>query len=675
MPKQRHKSGESTFSQDSISYYIPTPPDGGYGWIIVLASFLNHVIVDGICFTSSNFLSEFKEHFKSGEGTTTLASSLLCGGYLLAGPIASALTNKFGCRSVCVTGSIFTSASFLIASFSPNIQILILTYGLMGGIGFGLIYLPSVIAVSYYFDRKRALATGIAVCGAGVGTFIFAPLGNALIKHLGWKNALRVIAAIVLLGIFSGLLLRPLEPVKSKPRRKNVFDRLCERIRVSRRKEKPTEENDEKIAEKVQEAKLMREARLRVEDSEQEVSSLPSLIVNKEPPTTQSNGHVPTINVEAIEKEPKTVSFTKAAVANGVDEEKNELLLTKPQNGTKSLSENHLAVPKPKLRKPQGVHREDYARPMYRQDIFYSGSIMHIANFTSQPNMGSYVASITAIPAASESGKDSFFAKVTSRIPKPVFDVLKEMFNFKMLSNKRFAMVCLANVLGMIGLYVPFIYMKARCLPLGINDEKSSLLLSVIGITNTLGRVISGWLADLKSVDPLLLHNVAILVAGAVSIISTFFKTYALMTVFAAIFGLSVATWISLTSITLCELVGLEKLTNGFGILTMLRGIAIIGGVPLVGEIYEKFKLDVTVTYHIGGSSLIVAAFAVMLLFLPCFKRERSLPEMTEEEIEEIFVDLDPTQNECFMNNGKSIDEIVDTRPSNGVIVHVDEKA
>lgn len=28
MPKQRHKSGESTFSQDSISYYIPTPPDG-----------------------------------------------------------------------------------------------------------------------------------------------------------------------------------------------------------------------------------------------------------------------------------------------------------------------------------------------------------------------------------------------------------------------------------------------------------------------------------------------------------------------------------------------------------------------------------------------------------------------------------------------------------------------
>lgn len=52
----------------------------------------------------------------------------------------------------------------------------------------------------------------------------------------------------------------------------------------------------------------------------------------------------------------------------------------------------------------------------------------------------------------------------------------------------------------------------------------------------------SGWLADLKSVDPLLLHNIAILVAGVASIVSTFFMTYALMVVFAAIFGLSVGS-------------------------------------------------------------------------------------------------------------------------------------
>jgi len=43
------------------------------------------------------------------------------------------------------------------------------------------------------------------------------------------------------------------------------------------------------------------------------------------------------------------------------------------------------------------------------------------------------------------------------------------------------------------------------------------------------------------------------------------------------------ATWISLTSIVLCNLLGLEKLTNAFGLLTMTRGIAALIGSPLAG--------------------------------------------------------------------------------------------
>ena len=49
---------------------------------------------------------------------------------------------------------------------------------LLSGISFGLMYLPSIVIVGYYFDKKRAFATGIAVCGSGIGTFLFAPLGT-----------------------------------------------------------------------------------------------------------------------------------------------------------------------------------------------------------------------------------------------------------------------------------------------------------------------------------------------------------------------------------------------------------------------------------------------------------------------------------------------------------------
>lgn len=56
------------------------------------------------------------------------------------------------------------------------------------GLGFGMMYLPAVVGVGYYFEKKRALATGIAVCGTGIGTFALAPLAKFLLDILDWKN-------------------------------------------------------------------------------------------------------------------------------------------------------------------------------------------------------------------------------------------------------------------------------------------------------------------------------------------------------------------------------------------------------------------------------------------------------------------------------------------------------
>jgi MFS family permease len=75
---------------------------------------------------------------------------------------------------------------------------LMLTYGVLGGFGLGLIYLPAVVAVGYYFEKKRALATGISVCGSGVGTFIFAPFATYLLDKYGWRGANIIFAALCL---------------------------------------------------------------------------------------------------------------------------------------------------------------------------------------------------------------------------------------------------------------------------------------------------------------------------------------------------------------------------------------------------------------------------------------------------------------------------------------------
>lgn len=48
------------------------------------------------------------------------------------------------------------------------------------------------IIVGYYFEKWRPLATGIALCGSGVGTFTMAPLSKYLIQEYGWRKSLLV---------------------------------------------------------------------------------------------------------------------------------------------------------------------------------------------------------------------------------------------------------------------------------------------------------------------------------------------------------------------------------------------------------------------------------------------------------------------------------------------------
>lgn len=189
------------------------------------------MIVDGIAYTFGVFLMELVNYYDVPAGNMAWVGSLLSGMYLSAGPIVSALTNKYGCRTVCIAGSLISTAAFVLSTFSPTVNVLMITYGFMGGLGFGLIYLPAVVCVGYYFETKRSLATGIAVCGSGVGTFAFAPLASKLLEHYDWKGANMILAGLILNCVVFGALMRPLEYPKESSV-KPLLQRMAEERRI-----------------------------------------------------------------------------------------------------------------------------------------------------------------------------------------------------------------------------------------------------------------------------------------------------------------------------------------------------------------------------------------------------------------------------------------------------------
>lgn len=724
--QDRRDSIISDISED-ISNLIPTPPDGGWGWVIVVSSLMCNIIVDGIGYSFGIFLPEFVNNFGETRSKVSLIGSLLCGTYLCAGPIVSALTNKFGCRPVAMTGSVISTVAFVLATFSPNIDILILTYGVLGGFGFGMIYLPSIVSVGYYFERKRAMATGIAVCGSGVGTFIFAPLTKYLLDQFDWKNALFILAGIVFNGCVFGALMRPLEvsrPIRSKPkpREKNMIDRIKEGARKKGRMKYisessgigPTDTTD--ILEKVRQAKLQREQIL--QENESEICSLPSTYFEKDRQVqrqdSRSSGTRPRVaklsfsdrgdtgsRTETPTRTPKiiiegnvgeSVSSTDirseqewspasspsraksteaespskkrlSALSDDSQKKPDRIVLTNGVHGYEvqpliKVGNGGIQEKKPNVAQQlmarsgaaaaggskhllgasmRSVSSKDYSRPMYKKDIFYSGSIVNINEFRSQPDMHSYITSITSIPGdvgVLDHRGDTRLHRICSCLPKPVVDVLSEMLDVSLLKNPGFMCICLGNIFAMIGFYVPYVYIVDRAMMAGIDKTQASFLLSVIGITNTIGRVISGFLADVRSVNSLMLNNVNMLIAGVCIFLTPFCNTYPLLVLAALVFGLTTAAFISLTSIILCDLLGLGKLTNAFGLLSMGRGIAGIVGPPMAGAVFQSTG-NYDASFYLGGGLFLLGTLLHFVLFMPCMKQKE----------EQITVDI-PDQQE-----------------------------
>ena len=129
----------------------------------------------------------------------------------IIGPIVAGLANQFGCRVVVMIGALVTTLMYVLTIFAPSIYVMMVTYGIIGGISTGCTYLASLIIIAEYFDKKRGIATGITMAGSGVGSFAFAPLAGTLIEMYGWKITMAVCTCLIFQTCICGALLRPLK--------------------------------------------------------------------------------------------------------------------------------------------------------------------------------------------------------------------------------------------------------------------------------------------------------------------------------------------------------------------------------------------------------------------------------------------------------------------------------
>ncbi|TKR80248.1 hypothetical protein L596_014350 [Steinernema carpocapsae] len=193
---------------------VPKPTDGGWSWLVVLGSFLVHVFTDGIVYSFGVLVGTLKKEYKGQDAAASAIVSVLVGLTLSLGPFASIVTEKFGCRLTAIAGSLIATVGCVASYYAHSIGLLIFTMGCIMGVGFSLLYCPAIVIVSQHFEKRRGLATGIAVCGASVGTLIFPPIINFFVDSEGrgvdfWKYVYVFDTIVVFACAFCGLLFYP----------------------------------------------------------------------------------------------------------------------------------------------------------------------------------------------------------------------------------------------------------------------------------------------------------------------------------------------------------------------------------------------------------------------------------------------------------------------------------
>lgn len=187
---------------------LPKIPDGGWGWMVVLSSFVLSAIADGISFSFGLIYIEFLDHFGESKSKTSWIGSLFLSVPLMSGPIMSALVDKYGCRNITMLGGLISCIGFVLSSFSNSIEMLLLNFGIIAGFGLGMCYVTCVVSIAYWFDKKRTLAVGLGACGTGVGTFIYAPMTRYFIESFGWRGTILLLAGTLLNMCVCGAIMR-----------------------------------------------------------------------------------------------------------------------------------------------------------------------------------------------------------------------------------------------------------------------------------------------------------------------------------------------------------------------------------------------------------------------------------------------------------------------------------
>jgi oxalate/formate antiporter len=178
-------------------------------WIQLLLGFIVMMTISSPQYVWTLFVPSFQKTTGSILSEVQWTITILIVLQTWLAPMQGFLVERFGPKLLIGLGALMNGAGWIASSYIQTIWGLYATYGLLCGIGTGIVYIGIIGLMVKWFPDRRGLATGVVAAGYGFGAILTTFPIDSMIKASGYQHTLVVFGAVFgVIGLIGALMLR-----------------------------------------------------------------------------------------------------------------------------------------------------------------------------------------------------------------------------------------------------------------------------------------------------------------------------------------------------------------------------------------------------------------------------------------------------------------------------------
>jgi MFS family permease len=173
-----------------------------YAWVVLAITFVILLVSAGVRAVPAVLVLPLEHEFGWLRTTTSAALSVNILLYGLTGPFAGSLMARVGVRRVVLSALVLLAVGVAIAPLIRERWQLVALWGLGIGVGTGLVAMVlAATVVNRWFVARRGTVLGILTASGSTGQLVFLPMLARATERYGWRVAVLVVAAIIVVLI------------------------------------------------------------------------------------------------------------------------------------------------------------------------------------------------------------------------------------------------------------------------------------------------------------------------------------------------------------------------------------------------------------------------------------------------------------------------------------------